>query len=147
MPLLFTISADRLHRRSGMTRMRKNFISETLHTLASSENNHQRCHHILRQQQQQQQQDTMRSSEKPIAEQDQGICNSDSKGSTGKPVAEDENPLKVDLIIQGIPQNALLEDQGRMTQIEELLDKLRTGYQTASIVTDFGQETHIQKVQ
>ena len=41
----------------------------------------------------QQQQDTMRSSEKPIVEQDQGICNSGIKGSTGKPVAEDENPL------------------------------------------------------
>ena len=67
---------------------------------------------------QQSQQDTLRSLEKPVAEQHQGICITDSKGSTGRPVAEKENPFKVDLRIQGIPQDAVLEDQGRMTQGE-----------------------------
>ena len=48
--------------------------------------------------------------------------------------------LKVDLTMQGIPQDGVLEDQGRMTNNEELLDKLRTGYQTASIVTDLDKK-------
>ena len=37
------------------------------------------------------------------------------------PLAE-ENPFKVDLRIQGIPQNAALEDQGSMTKIRELVN-------------------------
>ena len=63
-----------------------------------------------------------------MAEQHQGICSSDSKGSTGKPVGEEENPFEVDLRIQGIRQDAVLEDQGRMTKIQEVVDKLRPGY-------------------
>ena len=39
----------------------------------------------------------------------------------GFPLAE-ENPFKVDLRIQGIPQNAVLEEQGRMTKIRELVN-------------------------
>ena len=69
-------------------------------------------------QQQQQQQDTLRGSGKLVAEQHQG-----TRTSTGKLVAE-ENPFTVDLIIQGIPHDAVLEHQGRMTKIQELVDKL-----------------------
>ena len=53
---------------------------------------------------QQQQQGTLSGTGKPVAEQHQG-----THTSTGKPVAE-ENSLKVDLRIQGIPQDAVLED-------------------------------------
>ena len=53
------------------------------------------------------------------------------KSSSGKPVAE-ENPLNVELKIQEIPQNAMLKDQGRKNKIQELVDKLRSEYQTES---------------
>ena len=43
--------------------------------------------------------------------------------STGTPVAEEENPCKVDLRIQGVPPDAVLEEQERMPQIQELFDK------------------------
>ena len=56
--------------------------------------------------------------------------------STGKLVAEEENPFKVDLRIQGIPQDAVLEDRERMSQIQDSVDKLRTEYQTESIIAD-----------
>ena len=97
--------------------------------------------YTLRQQQQQQQhqQDTLRSPEKPLAEQHQGTCRSDSKRSTGKHVAEDGNSFMVDLRIQGSPKDAVLEDQGRTTKIQEMVDTLRTGYQSESIVTDLGK--------
>ena len=63
-----------------------------------------------------------------------------TKASQGKPVLmEEENPLKVDLRIQGIPQDAALEDQGRMTNTQELVVKLPTGCQTESIVVDVGK--------
>ena len=47
--------------------------------------------------------------------------------------------------MQEIPQDGVLEDQGRMTNIEELLDNLRTGYQTASIVTDWDKKRKLKK--
>ena len=47
--------------------------------------------------------------------------------------------------MQEIPQDGVLEDQGRMTNIEELLEKLRTGYQTASIVTDLDKKRIFKK--
>ena len=39
----------------------------------------------------------------------------------------------------------MLEDQGRKTTIQELVDKLRTVYQTASIVTDLGKKRKFKK--
>ena len=42
-------------------------------------------------------------------------------------------------LIQEIPQDAVLEDQGRVTQIQELVEKLRSGYQTESTITDLGR--------
>ena len=70
------------------------------------------------------------SSGRPTAEQQQQPEQQQgTPTSSGKPLAE-ENPFKIDLRIQGIPEDALLEDQGRMTRIQELVDKLRSEYQT-----------------
>ena len=55
------------------------------------------------------------SSGRPTAERQQG-----TPTSTGNLVAEEEMPCKVDLIVQRIPQDAVLEDQGRSTTIQEL---------------------------
>ena len=92
-------------------------------------------------QQQQQQQDTLLSTGKPLAEQQQG-----TPTSSGKPIVEG-NSFKVDLRIQGIPQDGVLEDQGRMTVIQELVDKLRSEYQTESNVADLRKVMKIQQVQ
>ena len=46
------------------------------------------------------------------------------------------NSLKVDLRVQGIPEDAVLEDQGRMTKIQELVDKLQSEYQSESVIAD-----------
>ena len=43
-------------------------------------------------------------------------------------------PFKVDLRIQGIPQDAVIEDRKRMSKVQDLVDKLRTEYQAESIV-------------
>ena len=51
-----------------------------------------------------------------------------------------KNPLKDDLRIQGIPQEAVLEDQGRKTKIQELVDKLRSEKQTKSVIVDLRKE-------
>ena len=52
---------------------------------------------------------------------------------------------KVDLRIQRIPQDAVLEDHGRMTKIQELVDKLRSEYQAESIVADLGKKGKINR--
>ena len=57
----------------------------------------------------------------------------------------EENQFKVALRVQGIPQDAVLEDQGRMTQIQELVDKLRSEYQTESIVADLGKKGNFNR--
>ena len=69
-----------------------------------------------RQQQQQQQQDTQRGSGMPLAEHSQGkpTGTPNSRG-TWKPIAEEEHDFIVELRIQRTPQDAVLEDQGRMT--------------------------------
>ena len=71
----------------------------------------------LQQQQQRQQQDTFR-------------C-------TRTPVGEEENSFQADLTIQGVPPNAVLEDQEGMSKIQEIVDKVRTGYQTESVIRDY----------
>ena len=49
---------------------------------------------------------------------------------------EEETAFQVDLRIQGVPQDAALEDQERLSKIQEVADKLRTGHQTESIIGD-----------
>ena len=92
-------------------------------------------------QQQQQQQDTLSSTGKPVAEQLQGIPTGTPTripACTGKRVAE-ENAFKVDLRIQGIPQDAVREDQGRLTKIQELVKRIDR--------CRFGEGRKIQQVQ
>ena len=71
-------------------------------------------------------------------EQNLGNRNRYNKGSTGTPVAEEENSFQVDLRIQG--QYAALQDQERLSKIQEVADKLRTGHQTESIIGDLGKK-------
>ena len=59
-------------------------------------------------------------------------------------VAE-EMSLKVDLRIPGIPQDAELEDQERMTKIQEVVDKVRSEYQTESVVADLSKKGKFKK--
>ena len=61
------------------------------------------------------------------------------------PLAE-ENPFKVDLRIQGIPQNTVLQDQRRMTKIRGLVNKLRTEYRTESVITDLNKTGEFNKL-
>ena len=47
-----------------------------------------------------------------------------------------ETTLKIDLRVQAVPQNAALEDQGRMTKIQILVHTLRTQSRTESVIVD-----------
>ena len=47
--------------------------------------------------------------------------------------------FKVYFRIEGIPQDAILEDQERMTEIQKLVDYLRSGYHTESIIPGLGK--------
>ena len=57
------------------------------------------------------------------------------QSSTEQSCAEGD-PCKIDLHVQGVPQNAVLQDQGRMTKIQDLVHTLRTQSQTESFITD-----------
>ena len=57
------------------------------------------------------------------------------QSSTEQSCAEGD-PCKIDLHVQGVPQNAVLQDQGRMTKIQDLVHALRTESQTESVITD-----------
>ena len=46
------------------------------------------------------------------------------------------NLFQIDLRIQKHPQNTVLQDQGRMTKIRGLVNKIRTEYRTESVITD-----------
>ena len=90
----------------------------------------------LQQQQKQQQQ--------PLAEQTQGPHQTtetpEASGNCCEVLSyffeEEEHEFKVDFRIEGIPQDAILEDRERMTQIKKMVDKLRDGYHTKSIIAD-----------
>ena len=59
----------------------------------------------------QQQQDFLVGTGTLVVEQNLGNRSSYSKRSTGTPVAEEENSFQADLGIQGVPQDAVLEDK------------------------------------
>ena len=61
------------------------------------------------------------------------------KQSSSEISAADGILFKIDLRIQGVPQDSGLKDQGRMTQIQEVVDKLRTEYRTESDITDWSE--------
>ena len=46
------------------------------------------------------------------------------------------DPFKIDLRVEGVPQNAVFEDHGRVTKIQDLVHTLRTQSQTESVVAD-----------
>ena len=119
--------------KSGVRLRRQNFVSKTLDASAWSEKNSQKCLDF-------EAAATTTATGTPVAEQNQGTRSSGSKRSTGTPVAEEENPFKVDLRIQGVPQDAVIEDRERMSQIQELVDKLRAGYHTKPIIADLEKE-------
>ena len=48
---------------------------------------------------------------------------------------------------EGIPQDTVLEDEERMTKIQELVDKLRAGYHTESIIAELRKRGKIQQIQ
>ena len=51
-------------------------------------------------------------------------------------VESEEPEFKVDLRIEGIAQDVILKYEERMVKIHEMVDKLRTGYNTKSIIVD-----------
>ena len=59
--------------------------------------------------------------------------------STESPVGKEEPEFKVDLRIEGIGQDVILEDEERRGHIQKVVDKLRTGYHTVSIIEDLGK--------
>ena len=51
-------------------------------------------------------------------------------------VEKEEPEFKVDLRIEGIAQDVIPEYEERVSQIQKVIDKLRTGYHTKSIIED-----------
>ena len=76
--------------------------------------------------------------------QNQDPRSSDSKKSTRTPVAEVESPFKIELRIEGVPQDAVPKVQETMSKIQELVVKLRTGYQTESTKRTFRELGNIE---
>ena len=60
-----------------------------------------------------------------------------------KPTSEQSwsegNLFKVYPRVQGVSQNAVLEDQGRVTKIQDLVHTLRTESRTESVIADFSE--------
>ena len=54
-------------------------------------------------------------------------------------------PFKVDFRIHGIPQDAVLEDQARTTEIQEQVDKLLCEHQTESVVADLSEKSKFNR--
>ena len=47
--------------------------------------------------------------------------------------------IKIDLLVQGIQQNAVLENQGRVTKIQDLVYTLKTQYRTEYVIADLSK--------
>ena len=47
--------------------------------------------------------------------------------------------IKIELLVQGIQQNAVLENQGRVTKIQDLVHTLKTQYRTESVIADLSK--------
>ena len=59
----------------------------------------------------------------------------DKRSSNEQSCAEGDL-FKIDLRLQGVAQNAVVEDQGRVTKIEDLVHTLRTQTRTESVIAD-----------
>ena len=109
-------------------------------------------------QQQQQQQDTSESASsrrKLVQREEQGnptdIPELPSarklKRSTGSLVQEEQPESKVDLRIEGLAQDVILEDEERMGHIQEVVEKIRNGFHTESVLEDLGKPEKLHDVQ
>ena len=67
------------------------------------------------------------------------------KRSTESPVEKEEPEFKVDLRTEGIAQDVILEDEERMGQIQEVVEKRRNGSRTKSILEDLGKPENSMK--
>ena len=54
-------------------------------------------------------------------------------------MCEGRDLFKINLRVQGVPQSAGLEDQGRLTKIRDLVKTLRTEYRTESVIADLSK--------
>ena len=61
------------------------------------------------------------------------------KQSSGEQSCAQEDLFKIDLHGQGVPQNAVLEDQGRMIKIRDFMKTLRTEYRRESVIADLSK--------
>ena len=56
---------------------------------------------------------------------------------SAEPLVEKEEPaFKADLRIEGIAQDVIVKDEERMGQLQNVVDKLRSGNHTTSIIED-----------
>ena len=55
-------------------------------------------------------------------------------------VAEEENSFQVDLRVHGVSQDDIYKDEERMTEMQNLVDRLQDGYRDKSIIKDLKQE-------
>ena len=62
-------------------------------------------------------------------------------------VEKEEPEFKVNLRIEGIAQDVIPEYEERVSQIQKVIDKLRTGYHTKSIIEDLVKAEKIHQVQ
>ena len=115
--------------------------SETLYAWASSENRSEECLEI---------EATAATSSSKIHKEAAGnrLRSTPKANPTGtpnprgtwKPISDEEHDFFVELRIQRTPQDAVREDQGRMTKKnQDLLDKLRTEYRTESVIADLSK--------
>ena len=63
----------------------------------------------------------------------------ESKLSSSERSTAEGNLFKIDLRIHGFSEDAVLEDQGRMTKIQEKVVKLRTEHRTESVIPDLSK--------
>ena len=70
------------------------------------------------------------------------------KQSSSEQSCEEGDLFKIDLRVERVPQIAVLEDQGRVTKIQDLVHTLRTQNRTESVFADLLSKTgKVQYVQ
>ena len=68
------------------------------------------------------------------------------KQSSNEQSCAERDLFKIDLRVQGVPQNAVLEDQGRAPKIQDVVHTLRTQYRTESVITDLNKTNSVRSV-
>ena len=61
------------------------------------------------------------------------------KQSSSEQSCAEEDLFKIDLRVQGVPPTAVLEDQVRVTKIQDLVHTLKTQYRTVSVIAILGK--------